>query len=629
MKKIISVLVAVLVLIGASAALLTASAQTQVKVPDQFHLLAGGLIEEDPRTSARRPDGASYAWLEDVFIRERSASLTYVPVEPIDAYPFGSTLASFKLDVQEYLDALNAPQDPIAMLGNITDIFNQLRIALYTLGIDASPAEQKIWLEENTKIDFSKTANAAIADYLEPMTTLLYATQRYNLGGIILGAAAPSLPENVGLEEAAVLTMKELFTANGDATFDNIKTLKGLVIALMRTYLVSQHVSLSDYATDEQVLRATILAVIAQAGYTSDADSTTMADEQLKLYELGAELFLRFRVVCPPAALGVALQSVDPTTAVARVILETMICEKSKKQPADLATKSMEDLFNDALILGYFALTSDFYSDVYEYNVHLDYKESKLYLMAFPYAPLMDPAGYSGNITYKINGQVADLRKALEIALNPALEEQLIDLEVVYKDDRAGINETRHYLFRIFEGKNDPPNDGNPFVDIASLLMGGSNGNLLASLGSALSPVYSAKAPDATTPASTVSGWEPATVAPHAGAFPEVLTDPNAAEVLGAFTVVDPQNSPLSPAGAGSPASASAPKTGLAALWATMTRNNLALYIAIGLVVVAAAAALFIHDHKKQEAEHAALGFKPKKNGKSAKNKKPKPDDRF
>jgi hypothetical protein len=607
LKRFVAFILCLLLLFGAAVGVLTASAQTKVTVPDRFRILAGE-FGSSGESNARRPENASYAWLEEVFIRESVSSLVYSEVVPIDSYPHKSTLASFQRDVKEFMDLLDEAKDPVTIANTIVSYFDQVRIALYTLGLDASEAEQRIYLEDEEQIKFPDAENSTPYDSM--MTTLLYAVKRYNLGQALFGISAVTLPAGVWLEEAAVLTMKSYFNSENDF-LGNITTLRGLAVALMRAYLYSQKVDVPAAATEEEVITTLFITIVRQAGYTNAPSPDTMIDDQLDAYELGAEIFMRFGVMCEPGALMLAIKAENPSEAVSRLILETMVREKSNLDVTNMPT---EDLFTQTLILGYFELGSDFYSDVYEYNVQLSYKRDKFYLSAFSYAPLMEPMGLSDNVTIKVNGTEAKLLKPITIGLDLNEPEQLVDLEIHYRDDSKGVNQTQHYVFHIFQGTQDPPaNEDNLISSLMKLF------DLSGNLGQVFAAVP--KSADSLEPTVPL-GWVPVTITPYSGSLPPLQTDVFGA-VLGANTAL-PGN--VNSAGAATNTNVS----GLAALLERLKQDNLWIYVTGGMALLAAAVVFFIRDQKKQEAEHLALGFKPGgKTDKSAKTKKPKPDNRF
>jgi hypothetical protein len=591
-----------LLLLGAAAGVFTASAQVKVTVPDRFSILTGN-FGSPGENNARRPENASYAWLEEIFIREAAGSLIYSAVVPIDSYPFKSTLKSFRQDVKEFLDLLGQAKDPVAMFKDLANIYEQVRLGLSLVGTGASEYEQRTYLERENGIKFPDEKNAT--EYDSMMTTILYAVERYQLGQAIFGISDFTLPAGVWLEEAAVLALKQYFKSDKDY-FGNVTTLREFVVTIMKAYLRSQNVIMPDNATEQEIISALVIIGAKQIGYTNVPSPETMIEAQLIAYELGSEIFMRYKVMCQPGALMEAMSSSDPSEAIARIILETMVHEKSNIDPTKL---SMDDLFTQTLVFGYFALTPDFYSDVYEYNVQLMYKRDNFYLSAFSYAPLMEPMGLSDNVTLKVNGVEASLRKPINIGLDSNEREQLVDLEVHYRDASKGVDQTQHYVFHVFQGTQSPPaNEHNLFSAAIKIFdLTGTIGTFFAQTPKSTGSV------DPTIP----PGYVPPTFKPNSGILPPLIPDDFGA-VLGANTAV-PANAKSGALTAGDNAQ------GLAALLERLKQDNLWLYITGGMVLIAGAVTVFIHDRKKQEAEHLAMGFKP--TGKKKKNNKP--DNRF
>jgi len=621
----------------------TASARTKLDVPDRFRLLVGDFGPYG-EVNARFPQHAEYAWLEDVMIRESPASILCNDLVPIDDYPFSTTLDGFRRSVKNFLDILGKEKDPVAMFEDFIFIFEQVQIGLRAIGVTASEYEQRVWLEDEYGIIFPNGDDVTIYDSM--MTNMLYLLLRFEIGQALFGITDFTVPAGVLLEEAAVAAMKAYLEVNLELDdFDanmlaDIVTLNGLVIEVMRTYMETQGTNVPSNASDSEIVSAFIIEMARHAGYTNMPDPGTMLEEQLKAYELGAEIFLRYGVMCEAGAIIKALEAKDPAEALARVILETMVREKaSANVVAQIPQMTDEELFTQTLILHYFDLGKnsfvsvigsafgsgrrrneglgngrDFYSDIYEYNVQLNYRRSSFYLSAWSFAPLMMPTGSTKNATLKVNGVEAPLARAIKIDLDPDIREQYVDLEVSYVDRANGINQTRHYIFNIFQGMVAPPENE------AGLIK-----NLFDAAGAVGSIFNFPSLPKKPTPTGeTTDDYIPGAIMPTIPIRKPSLPQFNTGgSVLGVHTAVHPTG-----VGFSSPYKAQPKLTGFAAVVDTLKRDHLWLYALVGFVALSTAVTVFIYDQKKQEAQHIAMGFKNKVHT-GGKVKKQKPDNRF
>ncbi|MDR1805803.1 MAG: hypothetical protein LBQ80_03410 [Clostridium sp.] len=628
MKRFLAFIVCVLLLIGAGVGAFSVSAETKISVADRFNILMGDFGSPGV-DSSRFPQNASYAWLEEVFIREAESSLVYNELVPIDEYPFTDTIVSFKEDVATMLKLIGQAKDPVSMVNSFASIYEQVKLGLSLVGTGITDYEKQAYLEEKYGIIFPDEGMGSAYD--EMMTTVLYAVDRYELAKTIFGSTELTIPIGTALEEATVVMLKgflknsELKDAN-KGSLANVTTMNGLALELMKAYLASQDVVLADNATDQEIISALILTLARQIGYdNAPSPGETMVQEQLDVYELASEIFMRYQIMCEPGELLDAMKAEDSDNAIARVILETMVKEKSAM---DTSAMSDEDLFTQTLILGYFALGAksvfassenastnrDFYSDVYEYNVPLQYIRERVFLSAYSFAPLMDPVGLSENVTLKINGTEAKLSRSITITLDPEVKEQMVDLEVHYVDKDKGVDQTQHYVFHIIQGSEKAPTDENSMIDSVVGIA-----TAIGSVNQVEAKPYTTTAPTETTLA---ADYVPSAPNEYVGTLPDLQINEPAA-VLGVYTAVSVNTN-------SGGYSAQGAASGIDAIIERLKQDNLWIYVAVGLVLLAVAVTVFVCDQRRQEAEHLAMGFKPKgKGSKSGAAKKPKADNRF
>jgi hypothetical protein len=145
-------------------------------------------------------------------------------------------------------------------------------------------------------------------------------------------------------------------------------------------------------------------------------------------------------------ALQVAVESGN-STAVQRLILETMLTERNVRTSSRMNTKELFDL---ACENGCFNLGEEFHSDVFFYDITIAQDRTKMWFTPFSIADQLD-GGNSKAATMYLNGTATGHNKTASVALDPAKSTETIVLSIDYND---GIrNQQATYTFNIIKDK--------------------------------------------------------------------------------------------------------------------------------------------------------------------------------
>ena len=120
-----------------------------------------------------------------------------------------------------------------------------------------------------------------------------------------------------------------------------------------------------------------------------------------------------------------------------------------------------------------FDLKKEFYSDIYEYNLYLDYFRELIYINPTP----ID----NGYMTVKINGKTVSLSSYAKVALSKE-PVQTVTINVKYNGASA---ETTTYKLNVYQGIENAPEDEN-----ATGIVSGFGGNVSMNLNNTVTPSY-------------------------------------------------------------------------------------------------------------------------------------------
>ncbi len=315
------------------------------------------------------------SWLRQLVIKEDMLSSNGLFKEevllPVCDYPYTTDAPHFKAQVEEYIElyTLDDNSQRAAYLYLLEQI-GALSIIANPETSDKSKAE---WLREHGIIITEE-------DEKDPdkklMISALYALMQNDFYYVIKGERL-DIPQGTPLEEAVVMYIMALSGDSSQLTDFILKFFGKASVGNLEDYIyytslmalyTQGYVSPFEIPTisRDEVYRRVAIMTIRTAGIAIDSETATT--EEIRHKYLAAMMSTQYSVTVDPAALKKAL---DKNTA-PYYILQRMAYEDSKVTIS--ANKySYEDCFK--LVLhktNRFDLENEFYSDIFEYDIHLD-----------------------------------------------------------------------------------------------------------------------------------------------------------------------------------------------------------------------------------------------------------------
>lgn len=315
------------------------------------------------------------SWLRQLTIKEdmlsSSGLMNEEVLHPVCSYPYTSDAPHFKAQVEEYIEIYTLDDD------SQRAAYLYLLEQIGALGIIANPEtsdkSKAEWLREHgiiiTKED-EKDPDKKL------MISALYALM-YNDFYYVIKGERLSIPEGTTLEEATVMYLMGLSGENTQLTEFVLKFFGKTSVGNLEDYIyytslmalyTQGYVSPLEIPTlsREEVFRRVAIMTIRNAGIAIDSETATT--EEIRHKYLAAMLGTQYSVTIDPTAFKKAL---DKNTA-PYYILQRMAYEDSKVTIS--ATRyTYEECFKIVLQKTHrFDLENEFYSDIYEYDIHLD-----------------------------------------------------------------------------------------------------------------------------------------------------------------------------------------------------------------------------------------------------------------
>ena len=315
------------------------------------------------------------SWLRQLTIKEDMLSSSGLMNEeilhPVTSYPYTTDAPTFKAHVEEYIEIYTLDDD------SQRAAYLYLLEQIGALGIIANPE-----ISEKSKADWLREQGIIITKEDEEdsdkklMISALYALM-YNDFYYVIKGERLSIPKGTTLEEATVMYLMGLSAENTQLTDFVIKFFGKSSIGNLEDYIyytslmalyTQGYVSPLEIPTlsREEVFRRVAIMTIKTAGIAIDSETATT--EEIRHKYLAAMLGKQFSVTIDPAPFKKAL---DKKTA-PYYILQRMAYEDARVTIS--ATKySYEECFKIVLQKTQrFDLENEFFSDIFEYDIHLD-----------------------------------------------------------------------------------------------------------------------------------------------------------------------------------------------------------------------------------------------------------------
>ncbi len=416
------------------------------------------------------------SWLRKFIIKENMLSvdgiITEKALHPVTDYPYITDAPCFKEEVEEYAHYYTLDEE--SQRAAYIYVFQQLG-ALSIIGDpDATDQSKAEWLREQGILITPEQEEDPDSIF---MISALYALWKNDFYYVFTGERL-SIPPGTTLEAALMMYMVAL---DGDD--------RSLIAFVSKYFDITSIVSLEDYVyytclfalytngyvtsrelvtiERNEAFRRLAIMSISDAGISVDASSAT--DEEIQIKYMAAMLGTQYNVTLDPDSVFKA----NRAKTLAYYIIQRMAYE-DKGIALSSAKYTYEQAFDIVLQkTNRFDLEKEFYSDIYEYNLYLDYFREIIYINPTPIN--------NAYITVKINDKIVDLAQYAKVALSKE-PVQTVNVNVQYNGASA---ETTTYKINVYQGIENAPDDEN-----ATGIVSGFGGNVSMNLNNTIAPSY-------------------------------------------------------------------------------------------------------------------------------------------
>ena len=406
------------------------------------------------------------AWLSDIYVRETSTDFVKNPMYPRSEGVYSRTLGGFRKEVAELKKLATMTADDLgdAYVKVITQIYQLID----QTGIFDEYDVMKSYLQTEHKIVFPADDSAVNKTYV----AVAYACLKYDLLYPVLGIHF-DVPEGTSINRTVVLIAAALM---GDTVTSDIETIEDYAILNIKKSLIENGYQVSENADADEIYTLYKIMMAEKQGYRISNKDVANYTQKDKDYLTGAYtasiIKMTYDVAPTPEDAFIVITSKD-NDAMPALILGLMIESKGESTIDD---NSLEDLFRHACRLGLFDLDDEFYSDIYEYDVYLEYNCKSIWITPFAYATELgsDKTQYA-SIT--INGTAVKSGGSHNFTLTGDVTEAKI--AVNYND--GSVKNSATYTLYIHNGTQTLPE--NPSLPIPPTI-GGNENNSGSSTGS-------------------------------------------------------------------------------------------------------------------------------------------------
>lgn len=387
-------------------------------------------------------DSANPSWLKDLIVKENMSNVDGLSqrnkLVAKSSYPYNATADSFKEEIAYYQ-------------------------VLYTLDENMADAAYIYMLEIAKAFTGSSTSNYSdefIRSYLESIGIVYPATGADDAEVKIVARALFSIvtsdenykvKKGTGLYEAFTDYISVLLGVNISSVikFDGDSQLTDLdeyVVAACKYMLYNAGYQVDKNTSDEEVFRLIAIMTIKSQGISIDSGSATF--EEIKNKYLCA-------MMCK--VYDVSIDTVSFDKAVSNNNLHFHMLQLIGKEYGLTVRDSLS--YEEAFKLvcektDYFNLEEgEFYADIFEYDVKLNYKREKVWLYPQTLGTTNESEGTKVNVLID-NVDVRD-NYYVDVALDTAKEVTPVVITVEYTD-KAGLKKSSSYKINIYQGTQTP-----------------------------------------------------------------------------------------------------------------------------------------------------------------------------
>lgn len=384
------------------------------------------------------------AWLSDIYVRESSTDFVKNPMVPRSEGIYSRTLGGFRKEVAELKKLATMTADDLgdAYVKVITQIYQLID----QTGIFDDYDVMKSYLQTEHKIVFPNDDSAVNKTYV----AVAYACLKYDLLYPVLGIHF-DVPDGTSINRTVVLIAAALM---GDTVPADVETIEEYAILNIKKTLIENGYKVSENADADEIYSLYKIMMAEKQGYriaNQDVANYTQKDKNYLTGAYTAALIKMTYAVAPTPEDALIVVTSSDKDAMPALILGLMIESKGE---STLNDNTLEDLFRHACRLGLFDLDNEFYSDIYEYDVYLDYNCKSIWITPFAFATELgsDKTQYA-KIT--INGTAVKSGASHNFAITGDLT--VAKIAVNYDD--GTVKNSATYTLYIHNGKEALPED--------------------------------------------------------------------------------------------------------------------------------------------------------------------------
>lgn len=418
-KKLLSVFLAALLVLGTAAGAWTLSAKT-----------AGNVTEKNP------------AWLSGFYVRESSTDFSQKEMIPNTDSAYSRTLGGFRTEVDALKKVCTISLD--SLTAKFRDVVQKLYDMISETGLLTEYEEMKSYLETEHGIVYPEDSSLISPAY----TAILYACLKYDIISPITGHPV-EIPTGTTIDRAIALVVANIL---GEELPDDVTSLEDYAIESIIKLLEESGYTIPENSTPEQTVLLYKIMIAEQQGYpieNQDVANYTQADiDNLNASYYAAVIKMTYAVSPAPVDAFAAVNSEDHD-ALPTLILKTMVESKGESTANDA---TIEQLFDHACKLGFFDLKNGFYSDVYNYDVYLKYNCTEVWLTAYAYASDLGQNELD-NVKLHMNGTEITNGKSYRFALTGDVTTVIVTCDYNNGETQSSCE----YTFQIHNGTEEMP----------------------------------------------------------------------------------------------------------------------------------------------------------------------------
>lgn len=421
-------------------------------------------------------DANNPSWLRKLIVKENMLSVDGIVTEkamyPVTNYPYITDAPCFAEEVNEYVEIYTLDEE--SQKAAYIYVFQQIGALSIIADPEATDQSKADWLREQGIIiteEEEKDPESIL------MISALYALWKNDFYYVLKGERL-TIPPGTKLEAALMMYMVGL---DGDDRsllafinkYFNITSIVSLEDYIFYTCLfalyTNGYVNSREIATipRNEVFRR--LAIMSISNYGIAIDVNTASDEEIQIKYMAAMLGTQYSVTLDPDSVFKA----NRNNTVPYYIIQRMAYE-DKGIAISSAKYTYEQAFDIVLKkTNRFDLEKEFYSDIYEYDIYLDYFRDILYINPTP----ID----TGLLTVKINDEVVDLSQYAKVALTNE-PTQVVVVNVKYNGDSG---ESTTYRLNVHQGIENAPTDENITGVVSNI-----GSDIVPNLNSTVAPTY-------------------------------------------------------------------------------------------------------------------------------------------